>query len=188
MSTPDDKKTTGERLEAVAEEMAERVTGAIERAQKRTRAREPTPVPIPTSPIAGISSEAMKLAVKEQCEACQKPGGPMHTVVEQVTALAADVRAVLLELAGRKGEKRVWAVLRFVTVPLCCAILGFALNHLSAKRTEEMLRRQVDIAADVALKLKAVQDGKPHTMLAPVSDTLAADDGAPTKDLERKGP
>jgi hypothetical protein len=40
-------------------------------------------------------------------------------------------------------------------VPICCVILGYVLNLQAAKRANESIQRQTEIAAEVARHLKA---------------------------------
>jgi hypothetical protein len=172
----DPNKTTGEKLDAVAERVGDAVAEAIADAEERGRnAATPTPA-------TGISSSDMEAAILKRCDSCQRPGGAIYELAHQVGKLADEVRGAFKILDGREGEKRAWAVLRIAMVPVSCVVLGFVLNHLSAKRSDDMLKRQTDIAAEVAKQLKQVQDAATtgHTMLAPESDHFAQNTSPPT--------
>lgn len=110
-----------------------------------------------TPPLAAISSTDLKLALMEKCESCQKPGGAIYALADQVKGLAAEVKTVVTTLAEQRGSAKVWAIGRAAGGMVALTVLGFTLNHFAARRSEEAVQKQAAIAAEVARQLKAVE-------------------------------
>lgn len=169
---PHDPTDPGDKLAAVRVEMREEVTGAIRDAREAGRREERdrewanerqhtvlTPAPV-------VTHSDVKLAISEKCESCQRPGGAIHELASEVKGLATEVKAAVLTMAEQRGEKRSWAVIRAAAGAVALAVLGFTLNHFAAKRSDDTLQRQIEVAAQVAKKLKALEDAtKGHTEL-----------------------
>ena len=81
----------------------------------------------------------------------------MGTLIAEVKGIANDVKAAIGTLNVRRGREQVWGVLRLVLVPICCVILAWFLNRTAENRTETMLRKQVDFAAEVAKQFRAAE-------------------------------
>jgi hypothetical protein len=170
---PDQRKTTGDELAAVRAEVHEvsgvvaglaRLSEAERRARDDWRAEERerqwqadrnhtglTPEPV-------VTHSDVKLAISERCESCQRPGGSIYELATEVKGLAKEVKDAVLSMADTRGANRVWKVVGGAAWAIALLILGVALNHLAAKRTEDTLKQQAVIAEKVAVKLKAVED------------------------------
>jgi hypothetical protein len=133
-------ETPDEHLRSIVTEAIEEVTGQHQ-----------------PSPPSTTEEKLLKLALLENCQRCQGDGGPLHAVVVELKSLTKTVADALTTLSERRGEKRVWAVLRFVWVPVCCVLLGWVLTHQADKRTDTMIQKQVDVAAVVAKQIEKVQ-------------------------------
>ena len=96
-----------------------------------------------------------ELACLRQCQRCQQEGGAMHAVAQKMDSIAAKVEEAVKTLNERKGEKRVWGILRPIAVTLWVGAATLTVNHLNAKRAEEQQARQARQAAEVANELKA---------------------------------
>jgi hypothetical protein len=155
---------TGRELAAVAHHMDDVVTGAIKTARQEGRDEERerswqnerqhtglTPAPI-------VTHSDVKLAIAERCESCQRPGGAIHDLADEVKGLAAEVKAAVLTMAGKQGETRVWKIVGGAAWAIALIVMTYTLNHYSAKRTEDTAKTQAKVAEVVAQKLEKIEE------------------------------
>jgi hypothetical protein len=69
----------------------------------------------------------------------------------------AALRALIDEAAERRGSARVWKLVGAAAWALALLVLGFALNHYSARRSEEAAAREQRRADFVTRRLKDVE-------------------------------
>ena len=149
---------TGKELAAVAHDLRDEVTGAIDAAREqgrrdaRHRRGEYTPKPVPESGemIRVIAERVFDDKIRGHRLDCMEPGGGLCEVEKKVDK-------ILEVMSEKRGEARVMAVMRATGTAVALAVLGFVLNHFAAKRTEETLAKQSTIAADVAKHLRDYQ-------------------------------
>jgi hypothetical protein len=157
---PEDLSDTSKELVAVRGELHEVsgiVSGLARLSASEHKARGEAERTGHTPPPASISSTDLKLAIMEKCESCQKPGGAIYELATEVKGLAAEVKTVVTTMAEQRGSARVWAIGRAALGAVALTVLGLTLNHLAAKRSDDAVRKNADIAAEVARQLKAVE-------------------------------
>lgn len=91
------------------------------------------------------SDEHIKLALIENCQKCQAPGGPLGSV-------EAQLKEVLDILNQRKGEKAVWTKITAFGVPIMCALLAAFMQY---KFTQFRILQE-----DVAKRLKETTEAR----------------------------
>jgi hypothetical protein len=82
------------------------------------------------------------------------------------TVTAADIDALVAEAAERRGRDRVWKLVGGAAWAIGMIVLGYTLNHYSAKRSEETQQLHVRETARVTEKLQRVEEAT--KALAPV--------------------
>ena len=78
----------------------------------------------------------------------------MHAIAQEVKEIANDVKAAVATLEQRKGEKRVWAIIRPVGVTLLVGAATLTVNYLGARRAEKQASVQREAAVEVANQLR----------------------------------
>ena len=94
----------------------------------------------------------------ETCGACRRPGGALYELSAKVAVLADDAKAASIATAERRGSNRVWGILRTAAGAVALVVLGFALDHCSAKRSAETRQIQAQETAKVTEKIQRVED------------------------------
>jgi len=99
----------------------------------------------------------VQLEIINRCAKCQQQGGPMHTLIEKVDQIAADVRTAATVMTLRRGREQVWKLLGGLAWGAAIVVLGWYLTVGADRRTDAMLKKQAAIAVEVAKQLQTAQ-------------------------------
>lgn len=146
MSLDDDRKTTGEKLQAIhdavehVEDVVEEVKAAAKKVAKAAAAQPATPTPAAgVTPAPDTNLYALKLAILEHSQKCQAPEGPLGLLTKEVHNLVDTIN----QWRGARRMNAVW-------VSAVVSVVGLGLGAFAKYEFDRLRDMQLELSRKIS--------------------------------------